>query len=227
MNIKDVVQTTVFICCLVMIPVLGLAYYLYTQSGLEHSEVLDKSFGVMTGVFSGAATLAAAYIASLLFNDWRDQHRANFYEKFYYDFRERAFNLHQSYQPIRKILLNVMDLDVDPPMDSRLLKEYNTLRSNFLIEANYIIKILDDLLYIMKKDDDKSFDLFLTYRKGVLEVIAFFEVNDIFGNDYHIRNYLIEKNIKNREIEAGILNLNLLFSLDLLDVIFKKIKQQL
>lgn len=56
-----------------MIPVFGFTYYLYAQTDLDFSMLLDKSFGVMVGVFSGAATLAAAYIASLLFNDWRVQ----------------------------------------------------------------------------------------------------------------------------------------------------------
>ena len=220
MKIKDLAQTVIFICCLIMIPVLGFPYYAYSQTSLKEYEIIEKSLTVMVGVFSGSATLAAAYIASRLFNDWREQHRANFYEKFYYDFRERAFNLNESYQPIKKILLSV----IDRPMDSQLLKEYETLKGSFLSEANYIIKILDDLLYIMKKDNDKSFDLFSTYRKGILDVIAFFEVNDLFGDDYRIQTNLIENNIKNRKVEIGILNLNLLFSLDFLDVILRKIK---
>lgn len=58
-----------------MIPVFGLACYLYAQTDLDLSMLLDKSFGVMVGVFSGSATLATAYIASLLFNDWRDQQK--------------------------------------------------------------------------------------------------------------------------------------------------------
>lgn len=52
----------------------ALAFNFYSQTNLGFSEVLDKSFSVLIGVFGGAATLTAAYIASLLFNDWKEQH---------------------------------------------------------------------------------------------------------------------------------------------------------
>lgn len=74
MKIKDIVQTVILICCLIMLLVLGLAYTFYSQTTISPLEVLDKSFSVMIGVFGGTATLAAAYIASLLFNDWKEQH---------------------------------------------------------------------------------------------------------------------------------------------------------
>lgn len=50
----------------------ALAFNFYSQTNLGFSEVLDKSFSVSIGFFGGAATLATAYIATLLFNDWRD-----------------------------------------------------------------------------------------------------------------------------------------------------------
>lgn len=71
MKITDLAQTVIFICCLIIIPVLGFAYLLYSQASLKEFEILDKSFSATIGIFSGSATLAAAYIASRLFNDWR------------------------------------------------------------------------------------------------------------------------------------------------------------
>lgn len=67
-------QTAILICCLIVIPVFAFAYFLYVNTELKLNEVLDKSFGAAFGFFSGAATLAAAYIASRLFNDWKEQH---------------------------------------------------------------------------------------------------------------------------------------------------------
>lgn len=73
MNIKDIAQTTIFICFLITVPVFAFAYFLYSNTRLELEEVFDKSFGAAFGFFGGAATLAAAYIATKLFNDWRIQ----------------------------------------------------------------------------------------------------------------------------------------------------------
>lgn len=76
-NIKDRVQTAILLCFLIIFPMFALAFNFYSQTNLGFSEVLDKSFSVLIGVFGGAATLTAAYIASLLFNDWKEQHNKN------------------------------------------------------------------------------------------------------------------------------------------------------
>ncbi|WP_180035610.1 MULTISPECIES: hypothetical protein [unclassified Acinetobacter] len=71
-SIKDKVQTVIFLSFLIIFPMFALAFTFYSQTNLGFSEVLDKSFSVSIGFFGGAATLTAAYIATLLFNDWRD-----------------------------------------------------------------------------------------------------------------------------------------------------------
>lgn len=72
-KIKDIVQTVIFLCCLIIMPVFAFSYFLYDQTSLKDYEIIEKSFTVMIGIFGGTATLVAAYIASLLFNDWRLQ----------------------------------------------------------------------------------------------------------------------------------------------------------
>lgn len=74
MKIKDMAQTVILICCLVVIPVFSFSFILYSKADLKYYEILDKSFTATFGFFGGAATLAAAYIASRLFNDWKEQH---------------------------------------------------------------------------------------------------------------------------------------------------------
>lgn len=94
MKVKDIVQTVIFVCFVLMIPIFGFTYYLYSQADLELVEVLDKSFGVTAGLFGGAATLTAAYIASLLFNDWRDQVKENRKEYFILKYLEYVDYMH-------------------------------------------------------------------------------------------------------------------------------------
>lgn len=74
-SVKDLAQTAIFLCFLIILPVFSLSFYLYSQTGLRLQDILEKSFSVSVGVFGGAATLTAAYIAILLFTDWREPHR--------------------------------------------------------------------------------------------------------------------------------------------------------
>lgn len=73
MKTTDLTQTVIFVCCLIIVPVFIFTYFLYSQTNLKDFEILDKSFSVTVGFFSGVTTLAAAYIASCLYTDWRVQ----------------------------------------------------------------------------------------------------------------------------------------------------------
>lgn len=77
MKIKDITQTVIFICCLIVVPVFTFAYFLYANTELKPSDVFDKSFSPAFGFFGGAATLAAAYIAAKLVSNWKDQTKFN------------------------------------------------------------------------------------------------------------------------------------------------------
>lgn len=71
MRTKDFVQTIILICVFITIILFGFIYYLLSKD--QSNSVIKDSLSLIAGFFGGISTLAAAYVATFLFNDWRDE----------------------------------------------------------------------------------------------------------------------------------------------------------
>lgn len=156
MKLKDIIQTAIFVCSVLMIPIFSFAHYLYIQTDLKIVEVLDKSFGVTAGLFGGAATLTAAYIASLLFNDWKVEHNT----KIEYDYIRSILEIirknHITVNPIKERILEMFlyyQREDDPKIPIEIdLNNITDIESyiknlNFLVNEYHLIS-KDDLTYL-------------------------------------------------------------------------------
>ncbi|WP_347472705.1 hypothetical protein ABEF81_08545 [Acinetobacter thermotolerans] len=72
MSISKLASTVILATSFATIFLFAFIFYLY---GGERS-VLEDALSMTASFFGGIATLVAAYVATQLFNDWRDQHRA-------------------------------------------------------------------------------------------------------------------------------------------------------
>lgn len=70
MKTKDSVQTIILICGISAILIFFLTYQLLLVDTKGHT--FKDSLSITGSFFGGIATLAAAYIATLLFNDWKE-----------------------------------------------------------------------------------------------------------------------------------------------------------
>ncbi|WP_288497396.1 hypothetical protein [uncultured Acinetobacter sp.] len=75
MTLKDSVQTAILIVGFFSLLVFGASYYFVLIDPDSSSYPLKESLSITASFFGGFATLTAAYIASRLFNDWKDQTR--------------------------------------------------------------------------------------------------------------------------------------------------------
>ena len=76
MHIKDLIQTVFLICSVVSIILFGFIYYLMVGESNASIAQIKDSLTLTASFFGGIATLATAYVAASLFNDWR--HQASF-----------------------------------------------------------------------------------------------------------------------------------------------------
>lgn len=77
MNIYKSVQKSIFFSLVLTISlILTFTLFLWLNN---YKNPIMSSFTLMGNYFGGLTTLTAAYIASLLFNDWRNPHKATFY----------------------------------------------------------------------------------------------------------------------------------------------------
>lgn len=137
-NIKDKVQTVVFLCFLIIFPIFALAFCFYSQTNHALSEILDKSFSVSIGVFGGAATLTAAYIASLLFNDWREAYNHDFKVKILLNLLTELDDLEEIAEELLRVLyfksvveMSQLDFDVSPQPPQYLFDEVDKVHKKF------------------------------------------------------------------------------------------------
>lgn len=73
MTLKDSVQTAFLVVGFFTILVFGASYYFMFLDADPTDQPLKDSLAITASFFGGFATLTAAYIASKLFNDWRDE----------------------------------------------------------------------------------------------------------------------------------------------------------
>lgn len=168
MKQKDLVQTAIIVCSVLMIPIFSFAYYLYSQTDLKLFEVLDKSFGVTAGLFGGAATLTAAYIASLLFNDWRHAHNMSVDTQMCLKGFDFIQNLDIKLMNIRMFMLRYFRSD--PKLD--LNKEFRKHVHELEIIANETAIIFSNFGFFIPKDEFDS--KFKPQFEAIIDVLEFY-----------------------------------------------------
>ena len=128
------------------------------------STSLKDTWSIVSSLFGGIATLAAAYIASLLFNDWRAQERVGFirqlaYEsskdladliRFMMDFDKKDPSYLSKLKTMHSLIsvnLDVLDKNLAAPEISHVNKKFTIFLSDFLdvvssnIDNDQLLKI--------------------------------------------------------------------------------------
>ncbi|EIB7122425.1 hypothetical protein AW812_RS14395, partial [Acinetobacter baumannii] len=138
MKIKDQVQTVFLICCVISIILFGFIYYLLPNDP-QNSKIKD-SLSLTASFFGGIATLAAAYIATILFNDWKDQEKYKLHLKFIEcisnDCTVLISELRKIAYPTSKIK-NAIKIYKEDPENT----EFTIKRIRELIDENYEINL--------------------------------------------------------------------------------------
>ena len=182
-NVKDKIQTVIFLCFLIIFPIFALAFCFYSQANHGFSEVLDKSFSVSIGVFGGAATLTAAYIASLLFNDWKLTHNKNIDSQLCIKAFDYIQNTEIELVKIRHFMLYYLNNNSKLNLSNELNKNLDSLTSI----ANITPIILSNLGFFIEKDTfnkkfipefEKIINDLDAYIKTVDTTFRFYQINE-------------------------------------------------
>lgn len=195
MKVKDIIQTAIFVCSLLVIPIFAFAYYSYSQTDLKLVEVLDKSFGVTAGLFGGAATLTAAYIASLLFNDWRHAHNMSVDTEMCLRGFEFIQNLDIKLMNMRVFMLRYFQSDPKLNLSHEFRKHVYELE----IIANETAIIFSDFGFFIPKDE------FDTKFKPQFEAII--DILELYIKNCH-EQYRFDQGIVSKEYITTYINLN-------------------
>ncbi|WP_010117525.1 hypothetical protein [Acinetobacter sp. P8-3-8] len=73
-SLANAVQTSILFVGIFTLLVFGASYYFVLSDADPTKQPLKDALSISASFFGGFATLTAAYIASKLFNDWKEQH---------------------------------------------------------------------------------------------------------------------------------------------------------
>lgn len=90
MKTKDLVQTIFLLCSIITIFIFGVIYYLMLNDN-SSAGIVKESITLTANFFGGIATLAAAYVATILFNDWKEPYHQEKLDKCMEDIIETAY----------------------------------------------------------------------------------------------------------------------------------------
>lgn len=140
MKIKDQVQTVFLICCVISIILFGFIYSLMVKDINNLAETVKESFSLTASFFGGIATLAAAYIATILFNDWKDQEKYKLHLKFIESISSDCIvlisELRKIAYPTAKIKAAIKIYKADPENTEVTIKDIREL-----IDENYEVNL--------------------------------------------------------------------------------------
>lgn len=94
-SLSNAVQTALLIVGFFTLLVFGGSYYFVLSDIDASKQPLRDSLSITASFFGGFATLTAAYIASKLFNDWRDQFKLELKSKYCKEILDSIFRLDQ------------------------------------------------------------------------------------------------------------------------------------
>lgn len=167
MNISKMASTVILVTSFSTIFLFAIIFYLY---GGEHKN-LNEAFSITASFFGGIATLVAAYIATQLFNNWRD---------------EKNYDLENSL--LTSILIDLKPLYVEllkVRSDSHNLKRIGTA---FIVKTDYLERNRLDLFastlmlfpniktYSSIKNDQTLIDLYNNFDKHCYCFEDFFRI---------------------------------------------------
>lgn len=191
-----------------MIPVFGLSYYIYAQTNLDFSMIIDKSFGVMIGIFGGVATLAAAYIASLLYTDWRvvqtDVFKQSLASTIYIKLNGMVACLDKYHDFIYEYNNSVIDADFIANASQKykeLIEEYSILEHEFQQNISNFEEVFLDHKQILTTEETIEFKYYYYDITHILNIIS--DGKNFTNMDVKIKN-LKRRKIRFTELKTKI-----------------------
>lgn len=184
-SLANAVQTSILIVGIFTLLVFGGSYYFVLSDVKASEQPLKDALSITASFFGGFATLIAAYIASLLFNDWKD---------------EKNYELESKY--LENTLLNIAPIFSELMLirnDSNNLKKIDSiaiLKTNYLNSTrfdmfDYVIKVYPDLkIYCDLTKDNTLINLYNVFDKKCFILDSF--KSDLFYKKYNnfYRTYL-------------------------------------
>lgn len=167
MDIKSLVSNIVAICILILLFLMAFTWIIFEFN--SHSSSLKDSLSIVSSLFGGIAALAAAYIASRLFNDWKEQHNKQILAS---EAKDNFKLIHKERDFIFQLKFTCEDLSQNKLTEKVSWDSFATVFENGLINLYNINKDIMSSFYFLSKGQD-IYKLMLDYHSEIEKVANF------------------------------------------------------
>lgn len=147
MKINSLVHNTIAVCLCLLFFIVAFIWIAFHFN--DSTSAFKDSLDIGASFFSAIATLAAAYIASTLFNDWREQHNKNIEAQFSKEIMDLACE--SNYQLLQA--LNIIERhiqNIDEPSEDH----FKIAFQNLVMVRDSLVSIICPKIKLIVSDDD-------------------------------------------------------------------------
>lgn len=135
MDIKSKVSKSIAICFIGLLFTFAFTWIIFDFQ--KSSNSLKDTWTIITSLFSGITTLLAAYIATLLFNDWKEQHNKQILA---FEAKKLHLDLSEFMKVIAEFETTKLNIDFNYVNLSNIHKQFHNL---YGAHSNITIPLLD------------------------------------------------------------------------------------
>lgn len=185
MDLKNLVPNIISVCILILLFLIAFTWIIFEFSNSSNS--LKDSLSIVSSLFGGIATLAAAYVGSMLFNDWKEQHNKTVISSLSQDL---LITISKDIELIVNIFSFVKGKDPNIPLTNEkilleLLNKIEDVNKNCMLISSKALTIYD-----LTNDEDFN-SLRFSYHHGMNELLKIIHKVATDGNTTgFLANYL-------------------------------------
>lgn len=177
MSSKFLIRKSFGIALLCISIVFVLTFIVLNQYSPKMADIITNSLTISAGFFGGIATLTAAYVASKLFNDWRDEKKYDLENSLLSNILNNLNPMYVELLTIRNDFFNLKGIDQAYILKSDYIKSNRINILEFMLKSYSPIKT-----YCKVKSDPKLDDLYKKFEKYCFCLMNFNEI--IFQEKY-------------------------------------------
>ncbi|AKQ30323.1 hypothetical protein [Acinetobacter baumannii] len=183
MKIKNLIENVIAISFVSLLFVFALTWVIFNFN--DSSSALKDTWSIVGSIFGGITTLAAAYIAYYLYDDWRKPHNINIET----DYKKEILKVIRKIIPMENkyhSLISNYHLYPDNPERNLPIQINTNELQEFIHNVNELIGLLDELYYITKDENINNIKShYLKYAQLYHHILfhaeSFYSQNDMTG----------------------------------------------
>lgn len=173
LDIKSVLKNAIWLVITITLVLFGVVFVLVSSDGWVTQERFEKALTVTSSYFGGITTLIAAYMASRMYSDWREQKDHDTKTEYLNNAIHALNEIHVSLILCRSNATNLKEINLKTILISRYIDDFAKQHNGVLVLLYSNLNIADSIskskLLEIYNDYDKYIYIFNIYNQMLMK----------------------------------------------------------